>query len=295
MKDNISRIVDELIGFSNQAGGWSDTKPDRYLPSLEELDRGLSLLRRIFFPGYFESPAAGQLKSRFAIGALIETVHSILCEQLHHCIQYNCQFKSPSHLCRQEAESRVDDFLACLPLIKEALHLDAQAAYDGDPSAKSIGEVIFCYPSIRALINYRVAHELDKLKVPIIPRILTEMAHSETGIDIHPAAQIGQAFFMDHGTGIVIGETAVIGNRVRLYQGVTLGARSFSKSRDGSLVKGRVRHPIIGDDVIIYSGATILGRIRIGNGAVIGGNLWVSEDVPKGARLVQSRPGNCAF
>ena len=168
------------------------------------------------------------------------------------------------------------------------LATDVQAAFAGDPAAKNPGETIFCYPSIKAVTNYRIAHELYLLGVPLIPRIITEMAHSATGIDIHPGATIGESFFIDHGTGTVIGETCIIGRNVRLYQGVTLGAKSFPKGENGHLVKGIARHPIVEDNVTIYSGATILGRITIGEGAVIGGNVWVVDDVPPGTKIYRN-------
>ncbi|OPZ58351.1 MAG: Serine acetyltransferase [Deltaproteobacteria bacterium ADurb.Bin510] len=169
------------------------------------------------------------------------------------------------------------------------------AAYNGDPAAKSYGESIFCYPSIRALTNHRIAHSLHKLGVPIIPRIISELAHSETGIDIHPGATIGEYFFMDHGTGIVIGETAIIGSNVRVYQGVTLGAKSFPKDDEGNPLKGLARHPIVEDDCIIYSGATILGRVTIGKGSVIGGNVWLTHDLEPGSHVMQGRAELSAF
>lgn len=159
------------------------------------------------------------------------------------------------------------------------LATDIEAAYNGDPAAESKGEIISCYPVIKALVNYRIAHELVKLGVPLIPRIITEMAHSETGIDIHPAAQIGHHFTIDHGTGVVIGATCIIGNNVKLYQGVTLGAKSFPLDADGNPIKGIPRHPILEDDVIVYSNATILGRVTIGKGCVVGANIWVTEDM----------------
>ena len=173
--------------------------------------------------------------------------------------------------------------------MRRTLATDVEAAYNGDPAAQSFGEVISCYPAIRAISNYRIAHELLKLGVPLIPRIITEMAHSETGIDIHPGAEIGGYFTIDHGTGVVIGETCIIGNNVKLYQGVTLGAKSFPLDEDGKPIKGIPRHPILEDNVIVYSNATILGRITIGQGATVGGNIWVTEDVPAGARIVQTK------
>ena len=173
-----------------------------------------------------------------------------------------------------------------LPALRRLLASDVRAAYEGDPAATSFGETIFCYPSILAMTHYRIAHELSELEVPLLPRILTEMAHASTGIDIHPGARIGEGFFIDHGTGVVIGETCVIGRNCRLYQGVTLGALSFRKDASGVLIKGLPRHPHLGDNVIIYAGATVLGNITIGSGAIIGANMWVTEDVPERARIV---------
>ena len=187
------------------------------------------------------------------------------------------------------ARSMAAELIRRLPGIRAVLSTDVEAAYLGDPAAGSFGEVISCYPVIKALTNYRVAHELYLIGVPLLPRILTEMAHSETGIDIHPAAQIGKHFTIDHGTGVVIGATSIIGDNVKLYQGVTLGARSFPLDENGNPIKNIPRHPILEDDVIVYSNASILGRIRIGKGAVIGGNIWVTEDVPPGARIQQHR------
>ena len=190
---------------------------------------------------------------------------------------------------RQQAAEKAAGFIATLPEMRRILATDVEAAYNGDPAAHSFGEVISCYPAIRAISNYRMAHQLLCLGVPLIPRIITEMAHSETGIDIHPGAQIGHHFTIDHGTGVVIGETCIIGNNVKLYQGVTLGAKSFPLDADGKPIKGIPRHPILEDDVIVYSNATILGRITVGRGATVGGNIWVTEDVPAGARIVQTK------
>ena len=167
------------------------------------------------------------------------------------------------------------------------LHGDVQAAYEGDPAAKSPGETIFCYPSIFAITHHRIAHELYKLNVPLIPRIISEMAHSRTGIDIHPGARIGDAFFIDHGTGVVVGETCVIGKCCRLYQGVTLGALSFQKDDHGMLIKGVDRHPVLENNVVVYANATILGRVTIGEGSIIGGNVWLTSDVPPNSKIIQ--------
>jgi serine O-acetyltransferase len=180
-------------------------------------------------------------------------------------------------------------FISQLPEIRDKLYTDVVAAYNGDPAAKSYGEVIFCYPGIRAISSYRIANTLLKLEVPLIPRIICEMAHSETGIDIHPGASIGSYFTIDHGTGVVIGETARIGDHVKMYQGVTLGAKSFPLDENGNPIKGIDRHPKIGNNVIIYSNSTILGNVTVGDGAVIGGNIWIDQDVPAGAKLVQKK------
>lgn len=186
-------------------------------------------------------------------------------------------------------EEQANEFIRRLDKISHSLQTDVEAAYNGDPAAKSYDEIICCYPVIKALINYRVAHELLTMGVELIPRILTEMAHSETGIDIHPGAQIGDYFTIDHGTGVVIGETCIIGKNVKLYQGVTLGAKSFPCDENGNPIKGIPRHPILEDDVIVYSNATILGRITIARGTVIGGNLWVTESTQPGEQLVQAK------
>ncbi len=186
-------------------------------------------------------------------------------------------------------EAKADEFIDKLPAIRQSLHTDVVAAYNGDPAANSYEEIICCYPIIKVLMNYRVAHELLVMGVRLVPRMLTEMAHSETGIDIHPGARIGDYFTIDHGTGVVIGETSVIGNNVKLYQGVTLGAKSFPLDADGNPIKGIPRHPILEDDVIVYSNSSILGRVTIGRGAVIGGNVWVTQDVPAGAKIIQYR------
>ena len=191
--------------------------------------------------------------------------------------------------CSERAENLTRAFLARLPDVMVLLGQDVHAAYEGDPAAKSPGETILCYPGVFAITNHRIAHELYKLGVPVIPRIISEDAHSATGIDIHPGARIGKKFFIDHGTGVVIGETTIIGDRVRIYQGVTLGAKSFPLDEKGNPIKGIDRHPIIEDDVIIYAGATILGRITIGARSVIGGNVWLTESVPPDSSISQGR------
>ena len=202
-----------------------------------------------------------------------------------------CFVNANDHDCSFECEGRArkiaNIFLSNLPAVHQRLATDVHDAYEGDPAATSPAETIFCYPGVLAITNYRIAHELHLLGVPIIPRMITERAHSITGIDIHPGTTIGESIFIDHGTGVVIGETSIIGNNVRIYQGVTLGAKSFPLDENGNPIKGIDRHPIVEDDVIIYSGATILGRVVIGKGSTIGGNVWLTHDVPPGSRITQ--------
>lgn len=182
----------------------------------------------------------------------------------------------------------IRQFATALPELRRTLDVDIQAAYKGDPAAHSVDEVLLCYPGILAIIHHRLAHKLYQLEVPLLARIVAELAHSLTGIDIHPGAEIGRGFFIDHGTGVVIGETAVIGERVRLYQAVTLGAKTFPTEENGTLKKGLPRHPIVEDDVVIYAGATVLGRITIGRGSIIGGNVWITRNVPAGSVITQA-------
>ncbi|WP_043639370.1 serine O-acetyltransferase EpsC [Desulfovibrio sp. TomC] len=266
---------------------------DEPMPSVAVLEEVMERLRGAIFPGYFGHSDVAPENMRFHIGASLDAVYKLLTDQVRrgHC--FFCEINEAGNCqeCQERAERLVGDFLMRLPDIREALAEDAQAAYEGDPASRSPGETIFCYPSLTALTHHRVAHELHKLGVDLIPRIISEMAHSRTGIDIHPGATIGRRFFIDHGTGTVIGETCIIGDNVRLYQGVTLGAKSFPKDEAGVLVKGIARHPVVEDDVVIYAGATALGRITIGKGAVIGGNVWVVDDVPAGARIAQQGPG----
>ena len=193
------------------------------------------------------------------------------------------------------AGDAVKDFAAALPTVRALLDKDVRAAFEGDPSAKSIDEIIFCFPGFAAIIRHRLAHTLYRLGVTMVARIVAEIAHSQTGIDINPGAQIGEGFFIDHGTGVVIGETAVIGRNVRLYQAVTLGAKRFEADSLGALVKNTARHPIVEDNVVIYAGATILGRVTIGRGSSIGGNVWLTHSVPPGSNITQAKARNESF
>ncbi|MBA4356279.1 MAG: serine acetyltransferase [Desulfovibrio sp.] len=271
---------------------------DQPMPSLDALAEVVVLLRAVLFPGYFGPSDVSERTMPFYAGSALDRVVKLLSEQINRGYCFVCakENRAPCSDCESRSEAVALEFIRRLPRVRELLATDVQAAFDGDPAAKSPGETIFCYPSIKALTNHRIAHQLHHLGVDIIPRIIGEMAHSDTGIDIHPGAHIGERFFIDHGTGTVIGETSIIGKNVRLYQGVTLGAKSFPKDDTGSrLVKGLPRHPIVEDDVTIYAGATILGRVTIGQGAVIGGNVWVTQDVPAGARIVQARASEQLF
>jgi serine O-acetyltransferase len=262
------------------------------MPSVEVLSEVVELLRSAIFPGYFGNSEIRPESMTYHIGSTIDRVYLLFSEQIKRGYCFSCTENNLATTC-EECDARARQttlrFLERLSDIRQLLVTDVRAAFEGDPAAKSYGEAIFCYPSIYALTNHRIAHELYRLEVPIIPRIISEMAHSKTGIDIHPGAQIGERFFIDHGTGVVIGETTIIKNNVRIYQGVTLGAKSFPLDEKGNPIKGIPRHPIVEDDVIIYSGATILGRITIGRGSEIGGNVWITHDVPPGTRVLQEK------
>lgn len=239
-----------------------------------------------------------QLPSWSETATLLEDLHALLllalqpkdAEQRLTRVVYILESQLKICTLTSETTTLVDNFLVQLPQMRQTLAEDIETALQGDPAVTSSEEVKLCYPGLRALTYYRIAHALHKLHVPLLPRLITEIAHSFTGIDIHPGASIGKRFFIDHGTGVVIGATCIIGNDVKIYQGVTLGARSFPKSGEGQIIKGLERHPIIGDNVTIYAGATILGRIHIGEGSVIGGNVWITKDVPAMSNVMQHRP-----
>ncbi|MBN1297586.1 serine acetyltransferase [bacterium] len=261
-------------------------------PSRDRVIEIMEKLRMILFPGYFGPSDLTDETLPFYLGTTLDQVRSMLEDQIARGFCFECPNDHCCVLsdeCVQRARGIVEKLLVRLPHIRGYLITDVQAAFESDPAAKSADEAIFCYPGIHALTNHRVAHELYLLKVPLIPRIISEHAHSITGIDIHPGADIEDHFFMDHGTGIVIGETCQIGSNVIIYQGVTLGAKSFPLDEDGKPVKGIDRHPIVEDNVIIYSGATILGRITIGAGSVIGGNVWLTKSIPPNSKITQKQ------
>lgn len=271
----LTRTVDELSETESLRGLFHQHRDGNPLPSGRILEEIIDLSRSIIFPGYFGKSSVNMRTIRYHIGVGIERLHKLLTDQIMAGLCFSCHGcgEPSSAECHTKAETMATELVTRLPKIRRTLATDVEATYNGDPAAGNYGEIISCYPVIKALANYRIAHELHTLGVPLIPRIITEMAHSETGIDIHPGAQIGHHFTIDHGTGVVIGATCVIGNNVKLYQGVTLGAKSFPLNADGNPIKGMPRHPIIEDDVVVYSNATILGRITVGRGSVVGANI----------------------
>lgn len=264
------------------------------LPSQKAVAEMIELFRALIFPGFFGNSDVNRNNIVYHTGVSLERLYELLVDQIAAGMGFadDCEEKPDVDSLKRMGCEKADSFVSRLPELRQLLEADVIATYNGDPAAISTEEVIYCYPAIRAIANYRMAHLLVELGVPVIPRMIGEQAHSETGIDIHPAATIGRAFTIDHGTGVVIGATARIGDNVKIYQGVTLGAKSFDTDSDGNLIKGIPRHPIIGNNVVIYSNATILGRITIGDGAVIGGNLWVTTDVAPGEKLVQAKADN---
>jgi serine O-acetyltransferase len=277
----LDRLTDEVL-----ADYASEKRTRRigseFLPSRDAIVEIIHDLRQLLFPGFFGQLALTPNNVRYHVGSLLVELRPRLAEQIFHCLCYERQQEDcEQEACRRRAAALARKFLRRVPAVRKMLALDAQATYDGDPAARNIDEVIYCYPGFYAIAVYRLAHELLKLGVPLMPRIMTEHAHSVTGTDIHPGARIGRSFFIDHATGVVIGETTRIGNHVKIYQGVTLGAMSFPKDQRGRVIKGLQRHPTIGDHVTIYANATILGGATvIGRGAVIGGNTFVTESVP---------------
>jgi serine O-acetyltransferase len=300
-KTDLVNVISETIKSLSERKSYEQVyhKPslNEEMISLSAVEEVMENIKEIIFPGYFGNTAVRADTIKFQIGINVDRLYKLLSVQIKRGYCFSCEHDDceDCEKCNFDSEPITLKFLQKLPEIREKLSKDIHAMYLYDPAAKGYGEIIFAYPSIKALTNYRVAHELLSLGVPIIPRIISEMAHSATGIDIHPGAQIGEHFVIDHGTGVVIGETCIIGNNVRIYQGVTLGARSFKLDTEGNPVKGIPRHPILEDDVIIYSGATILGRVRIGRGSTIGGNVWLTQDLPPNSRVVQGKPREMLF
>jgi len=287
-QQEIAAIVAGLSSYSGRFAALGKRLPCTLpLPAREIVNEILHGLRAVLFPGYFGSAETHGDNLHFPIEAALELTSQDLEEQVRRALCFDCTAVDKMPACRTRAAELTRRLLQQLPEIQQTLLEDVMAAFEGDPACKTPDEAILAYPGVYALTLYRIAHALSDLEVPLLPRMITEIAHGATGIDIHPGARIGSRFFIDHGTGVVIGETCIIGDHVRLYQGVTLGAKSFPLDDHGRPIKGVPRHPIIEDDVIIYAGATILGRITIGKGSVIGGNVWVTRSHPPGSHVIQ--------
>jgi serine O-acetyltransferase len=302
---SLKELADAVLA-SYQAQPSTRRIGEMFLPSRTRIMEIIDLARQLLFPGFFSHKVLTRQNVGYHVGNLLVRLGADLAEQINHCLctERRCGKKCDPGLCRQEAGDLARRFLSHVPEVRRKLALDAQAAYDGDPAAKSIEEIVYCYPGFYAVTVYRIAHDLHEMGVPLMPRMMAEFAHSQTGADIHPGAKIGECFFIDHATGVVIGETSRIGNNVKIYQGVTLGAKSFPKDERGRVIKGLQRHPTIEDNVTIYPNATILGgETVVGRGATIGGNAWLVDSVapeslvtqdPPAPKVVRKRPRRAA-
>ncbi len=292
MDEKIEQVTRALIESYTGEGTKIHHLDRRALPSHAEIIRVLVTIHELLFPGYIGAQGLTGEGLRLHIEARMAWLYETLTEQISRAINHGQKIDAACKATDAQAAECAANFLGRLPSLRETLATDVQAAYDGDPAATCLDEIIFSYPGIYAVMVYRLAHELYLMRVPLLPRIMTEHAHHRTGIDIHPGTRIGSRFFIDHGTGVVIGGTAVIGDNIKIYQGVTLGAFSFDRDATGRLVRDTKRHPTIEDDVVIYAGATILGgETVIGRGSVIGGNVWLTHSVPPGTRVLQESPG----
>jgi len=288
--DDLSDIVD---GLRSARRRWREAHRrwdtgGRELPSRELLAGVMEQLAGALFPMRLGPPDLQPEGEDHYVGHTLGVALTRLRQQVLLELGHEARLRGAQPPTDTDAADLVSTFARRLPAVRELLDSDVTAAFQGDPAARSVDEVLLCYPGLHALISHRLAHELYRLGVPLIARVIAELAHAQTGIDIHPGAQIGAGCFIDHGTGVVIGETAILGRSVRLYQNVTLGAKSFPTDGDGHLIKGQPRHPIVEDDVVIYAGATVLGRVTIGRGTVIGGNVWLTRSVPPGSRISQA-------
>jgi len=289
----IDHIVQSLHAVRRE---WRDSQNrsqepgGREFPSRDALAQMLEQLKGALFPMRLGPHDLRQESEDWYVGHTLDLALHTLLGQVRLELRYDARQHggADGDAIETQALAAAQAFAASLPGIRRLLDSDVLAAYQGDPAARSVDEVLLCYPGVLAMIHHRIAHRLYTLGLPLLARIVAELAHGQTGIDIHPGAQIGAGFFIDHGTGVVIGETAVIGERVRLYQAVTLGAKRFPTDAEGHLQKGLPRHPVVEDDVVIYAGATVLGRVTLGRGAVIGGNVWVTHDVPAGGNVTQA-------
>jgi serine O-acetyltransferase len=289
-KAQLPDVAETIIGNCGDAACFTHVD---YEPIASEGDvvEIVSQLRELLFPGYFSREKIDPMSLKYTIGKTVSEVYDMLVEQISHAIRHDCfRYDLPCSHCEAKGHEVALKMLEAVPEIRRVMATDVRAAFDGDPAAKSHDEIIFSYPGIMAISTYRLAHTLFTMGVPLLPRMMTEYAHGVTGIDIHPGATIGERFVIDHGTGVVVGETTVIGNNVRIYQGVTLGALSLPRDA-GNQLRGKKRHPTIEDDVIIYSGATILGGdTTIGARSVIGGNVWLTESVPPDTKVLIESP-----
>lgn len=291
-KDRLSPLVEAIVRTYEDDKGINHID-GLNLPQRHVVNDILDSLFKIIYPGYAGEEAVRRSNQCFYIGEILALAAEQLTEQVTKAIKYHCRMtQCETAGCSKLATGIVTDFLEYLPALREILKDDIQAAFEGDPAALSLEEICTSYPFLTVITTHRIAHEFYKRQVPLIPRMMSERAHGLTGVDIHPGAMIGRHFFIDHGTGVVIGETCVIGDHVKLYQGVTLGALSFKKDEQGNILKGGKRHPTIGDNVTIYSNATILGGDTVvGDGAVIGGNTWTTASVPPGAMVIIGKEG----
>ena len=289
-QDKVPKVVKQLLSFWNTKECFEHISPVA-LPSQEKVIEIVDQTKRILFPGYFTNTKLHASNIEYYIGKQTTDLYEKVSEQITMAIRHDCRRNGlPCTNCEERSNKLALSFIESLPKITALLATDIRAALRGDPATKSPDEVIFCYPGLLATLIFRIAHELFLLDIPIIPRIITEYAHSLTGIDIHPGATIGPGFFIDHGTGVVIGETTIIGKNVRLYQGVTLGALSLPRDA-GQKLRNQKRHPTIEDDVIIYSNTTILGgKTVIGESSIIGGNIWITESVATKTKVLLKRP-----
>jgi len=289
----LTSVVGRLCSAAESRDGGERARFGAYPPpSPGAIEGMLDDLRALLFPLHFGRTGPAPEVLRQFVERRLDRAHAVLVEQLEAGLAFSCEHAPGSarercRTCDARAREIADALIASLPRLREQIDTDATAAYEGDPAARFLDETLFCYPGVRAITNHRIAHELEREGVPLVPRMIAELSHAATGIDLHPGAQIGPSFFIDHGTGVVIGETTVIGARVRIYQGVTLGARDVRHDEHGRAARGGARHPIVEDDVVIYAGATILGRIVIGRGARIGGNVWLTRSVPPGCQVSQ--------
>ncbi len=291
LKDELPAITDQLVETYTECSRLNHLAHEP-LPSRDAVDDILRDLFEVLYPGYGKRQSLHMGNIGYYVGSLIDSLHDNLTTQIARALRHELCEESPHVDCERIAQPKALELLRRLPEVRKTLEQDVDAAFRGDPAARSHHEIIFSYPGLAAITTYRVAHELQQLAVPFIPRMLTELAHAKTGIDIHPGARIGTGFFIDHGTGVVIGETCDIGHGVKLYQGVTLGALSFSKDEEGALLHGSYkRHPTLEDGVVVYANATILGgQTVVGARAVVGSNVWLTESVPPDTTVVLEKP-----